>query len=211
MLRRLIATLITVYAIAFAFGALSAVRWPSIMMILGWLVTEDVAGGLDRVDWRALGIAHGGPYLLAAFCFYASSAMIAARRRGAVIWYVMALAASIPCVFLVHFDQDWWRDPSAGEGALAGGAAGAILLLSAVWELRWRPPRAAELAAPEPTMVEPVPAPQPVAIVVPEADPAPVIKRRPAAGEWVFVPPAIARQRASFAAHGRRMHARRRA
>ena len=54
MLRKLIASLITIYAIAFAFGALTAVRWPSIMMAVGWMVQDDVAGGLDAVDWRAV-------------------------------------------------------------------------------------------------------------------------------------------------------------
>ena len=48
MLRRLIAILLTVYAIAFAFGALTAVRWPSIMMALSWVVQE-----ISRPVWRA--------------------------------------------------------------------------------------------------------------------------------------------------------------
>ena len=102
MLRKLIASLIAVYAIAFAFGALTAVRWPSIMMMVSWIVHDDVAAGLEAVDWRALGIAYGAPYLLAALCFYASAAMIAGRRPGGVLWYIMGLAAGFPTVYLVR-------------------------------------------------------------------------------------------------------------
>ena len=48
MLRQLIAILITCFAIAFAFGALTAVRWPSIMMAVTWLaqLPADVFGQL---------------------------------------------------------------------------------------------------------------------------------------------------------------------
>ena len=101
--------------IAFAFGALTAVRWPSIMMAMSWIVQDDIAGGLESVDWRELGIAHGGPYLLAALCFYCSAAMIAAKRPGGVLWYVMGLFAGIPCLYLVTFEPGWWNDPSAAE------------------------------------------------------------------------------------------------
>mgnify|MGYP006402880099 CR=1 FL=1 len=195
MLRRLIAILLTVYAIAFAFGALTAVRWPSIMMALSWVVQDDIAGGLESVDWRQLGIAYGGPYLLAALCFYCSAAMIAAKRPGGVLWYLMGVVAGIPCLYLVTFEPGWWNDPSAAEGAIAGVCAGALLLMLAVWELRLRAPRQAE----SPTQDAP--------LVLSEARqrPVPAQPARPA-----FVPAAIARQRASFAMHGRKMNARRR-
>lgn len=140
MPRRLIAILLTVYAIAFAFGALTAVRWPSIVMVMGWIVRDDVANGLSGLNWRELGIAHGSAYLFAALGYYAAGAIIAARKGGAVAWYLMALTASIPSVYLVHFDANWWEDPSIGEGAMAGLMAGAVLLFIAVWELRKRPP-----------------------------------------------------------------------
>ena len=129
MPRRLIAVLLTVYAIAFAFGALTAVRWPSIVMVMGWIVTDDLANGMSGVNWRELGIAHGAAYLFAALGYYASGATLAARKGGAVGWYLFALAFSIPSVFLVHFDPLWWQDPGAGEGAMAGLMAGALLLL----------------------------------------------------------------------------------
>ena len=150
MLRKLIASLITIYAIAFAFGALAAVRWPSIMMAVSWMVQDDIAGGLESVDWRALGIAYGAPYLLAALCFYCSAAMIAGRRPGSVLWYVMGLFAGFPTVYLVSFEDGWWPNPEVA-----------------------------------------------------------IIRPRPTPAKPIFVPAAIARQRASFAAHGRRMNAKR--
>ena len=206
MLRKLIASLIALYAIAFAFGALSAVRWPSIMMVVSWMVQDDIASGLDAVDWRALGIAYGAPYLLAALCFYCSAVMISGRRSGGVLWYVMGLCAGFPTVYLVSFESGWWQDPSIAEGAVAGAAIGAVLLLSAVYELRKRAPvramqhatGAPAAAAPEPVPATPLPEPA-VAIIRPRASPP----------KPVFVPAAIARQRASFAAHGRRMNAKR--
>lgn len=205
MLRRLIAILLTVYAIAFAFGALTAVRWPSIMMALSWVVHDDIAGGLESVDWRQLGIAYGGPYLLAALCFYCSAAMIAAKRPGGVLWYLMGVVAGIPCLYLVTLEPGWWNDPSAAEGAIAGVCAGALLLMLAVWELRLRSPRKTEPVAQDAPLVlsKPVLVSEPL----PEARqrPVPAKPARPA-----FVPAAIARQRASFAMHGRKMNARRR-
>jgi len=206
MLRKLIASLITIYAIAFAFGALTAVRWPSIMMAVGWIVQDDVAAGLDAVDWRALGIAYGAPYLLAALCFYCSAAMISGRRPGGVLWYVMGLCAGFPTVYLVSFEEGWWQDPSAAEGAVAGAALGGLLLMSAVYELRRRPPVRVEAvvdtAQPEPAAATPPPPPAPTPEVA-------IIRPRPSPPKPVFVPAAIARQRASFAAHGRRMNAKR--
>ena len=210
MLRKLIASLIALYAIAFAFGALSAVRWPSIMMLVSWMVQDDIASGLDAVDWRALGIAYGAPYLLAALCFYCSAVMVSGRRSGGVLWYVMGLCAGFPTVYLVSFEIGWWQDPSIAEGAVAGAAIGAVLLLSAVYELRKRAPVrvmqpemvAPAAAAPEPVAAAPSPPLQPEPAVA-------IIRPRPAPPKPVFVPAAIARQRASFAAHGRRMNAKR--
>jgi hypothetical protein len=210
MLRKLIASLITIYAIAFAFGALTAVRWPSIMMAVSWIVQDDVAGGLDSVDWRALGIAYGAPYLLAALCFYCSAAMISGRRPGGVLWYVMGLCAGFPTVYLVSFESGWWQDPSPAEGAVAGAAIGALFLLSAVYELRRRAAvrvARADAAAPEATVPSPV-APPPLPPPAPTPEVA-IIRPRPAPPKPVFVPAAIARQRASFAAHGRKMNAKR--
>lgn len=204
MTRRLIALLLIVYAMAFAFGAMTAVRWPSIVMVMGWIVTDDVAGGLKSVDWRQLGITHGGAYLLAAVCYYASAATIAARKKGAVLWYLMAMAASVPTIFLVHFNPEWWLDPSAGEGALAGLAAGALLLLMAVWELRCRSP---EEIAEEQEMLEA--APPTAAVYQPAMAAAPPARRR---RPPVFISDVIVqRQRAMFIAQARRKAEQRRA
>ncbi|PKP80282.1 MAG: hypothetical protein CVT79_15595 [Alphaproteobacteria bacterium HGW-Alphaproteobacteria-18] len=200
MPRRLISLLLTALAIAFAFGAMTAVRWPSIVMVMGWIVTDDVAGGLKAVDWRQLGIAHGGAYLLAAVCYYAAAATIAARKPGAVLWYIMGMAASIPTIFLVHFDPEWWLNPSAGEGAMAGLAATAALLLIAVWELRYRSP---EELAEEREMLEA--APPPVAYQAAPVATAPPRKRPP-----VFIADVVVqRQRAMFIAQARRKKQRR--
>ncbi|MEM6554335.1 MAG: hypothetical protein AAF642_00560 [Pseudomonadota bacterium] len=200
MPRRLIALLIALYAIAFAFGAMAAIRWPSLMMLASFMLEEEAMAGLTGIDWRELGIAYGAPYFLAALCFYAAALSLGNRQKAARLWYMMGAVAGFPCVFLVDFEAGWWRDPSAGEGAVAGAAAGAILLGMAVWELcrNPKPPK-------RPTQsVEP----DPQIIVSPEPEPDPECKprrryRKP-------VPAAIVRQRAHFAAEGRKMMARQR-
>ena len=213
MPRRLIAVLLTVYAIAFAFGALTAVRWPSIVMVMGWIVTDDLANGMSGVNWRELGIAHGAAYLFAALGYYASGATLAARKGGAVGWYLFALAFSIPSVFLVHFDPLWWQDPGAGEGAMAGLMAGALLLLVAVWELRKQPPEFIDADVTSETMRRPEVAAAAMAqqaqamapLLSPVMEkPAKVKKKHPP----VFVPDImVQRQRAMFIAQARRKQA----
>ena len=145
MPRRLIALLIALYAIAFAFGAMAAIRWPSLMMVAGFMLEDDAMAGLAGIDWRELGIAYGAPYFLSALCLYAAALSLGNKRRSALLWYFMGVAAGFPCVFLVDFEPGWWQDPSAGEGAVAGAAAGAVLLGIAVWELcrkaKQTPPR----------------------------------------------------------------------
>lgn len=208
MPRRLIAILLTIYAIAFAFGALTAVRWPSIVMVMGWIVTDELAGGINGVNWRELGIAHGGAYLFAALGYYASGAVLAARKGGAVGWYIFALAFSIPSVFLVHFDANWWENPSAGEGAMAGLMAGAMLLLIAVWELRKRPAEFMDTEVTPETMANPALAAAAAARQAPPParaeKPAKVKQKHPP----LFVPDIVVqRQRAMFIAQARRRKA----
>lgn len=206
MPRRLIAILLTIYAIAFAFGALTAVRWPSIVMVMGWIVQDDVANGLKGVNWRELGISHGAAYLFAALGYYASGATLAARKGGAVGWYAFALTFSIPSVFLVHFDANWWENPSAGEGAMAGLMAGALLLLIAVWELRKRPPEFMDVEVTPETMTNPAVA---AALAKQQAParaekPMKVKKKHPP----LFVPDIVVqRQRAMFMAQAQRRRA----
>ncbi len=202
-MRRLIAILLTVYAIAFAFGALTAVRWPSIVMVMGWIVQDDVAEGLSGVNWRELGIAHGSAYLFAALGYYAAGATIAGRKGGAVSWYIFALCFSVPAVFLVHFDPFWWQDPSAGEGALAGLMAGAVLLLIAVWELRKRPVEMVDVEVPD-GMDERTAIQQ----AMQRAAKAPKVKPPKKKHPPIFVPDIVVqRQRAMFIAQARRQKA----
>ena len=200
MPRRLIALLIALYAIAFAFGAMAAIRWPSLMMVAGFMLEDDAMAGLSGIDWRELGIAYGAPYFLAALCLYASALSLGNKQRAARLWYFMGVTSGFPCVFLVDFEPGWWQDPSTGEGAVAGAAAGAVLLGIAVWELCRAPKRK---PAPEPEALTP----QQV-VIVQAQDPQSAAKakrqyRRP-------IPAAIARQRAHFAAEGRKMAARQR-
>lgn len=200
MPRRLIALLIALYAIAFAFGAMAAIRWPSLMMLASFMLEDEaMAAGLTGIDWRELGIVYGAPYFLAALCFYAAALSLGNRQRAAKLWYFMGAVAGFPCVFLVDFEPGWWRDPSAGEGAVAGAAAGAVLLGIAVWELCARPKPKADPATAQPDRTEQV-------LVTPEPAKPPKAKRR----YRTPVPAAIARQRAHFALEGRKMMARRR-
>lgn len=209
MSRRLIALLIAGLAIVFAFGALTAIRWPSIMMFLTMFFHPDPSLGLDNINWRELGIVYGAPYFLASLCYYAASVCVSGQRRGSIIWYAMGMAASTPVVYLVDFEPGWWRDPSGPEGMVAGGLVIIGLLGLAVLLLRRRKVRLAdsEVKAEDGTVT--LTQDQFDALVArgdapsrSEAAPEkPRRHRRP-------VPAAIARQRAHFAAQGRRMRAR---
>jgi len=199
MPRQTIALLIALYAIAFAFGAMAAIRWPSLMMVAAFMLEGDATQGLPNIDWRELGIAYGAPYFLSALCLYASAMMVSQRRRGSVLWYLMGCVSGFPCVFLVDFESGWWRDPGIWEGAVAGGASGAVLLGIAVWLLRGRN-QATEKT--DPVSDVNAEAPETAKVIV-AATPKPKRRRQ--------VAPAIARQRAHFAAQGRRMRERERA
>ena len=93
------------------------------------------------------------------------------------------------------------RTRRQGEGAVAGAAAGAILLGIAVWELCRKPK-----PQPAPHVVKTEGEPQVVYVQAPEPEP----KKKPVRKYRTPVPAAIARQRAHFAAEGQRMMARRR-
>ena len=197
MPRRIIALLIALYAIAFAFGAMAAIRWPSLMMLASFVLEDDAMSDMAGIDWRELGIAYGAPYFLAALCLYASALCLGKRKRSAMAWYLMGCVAGFPCVFLVDFETGWWMDPSVGEGVVAGAAGAALLLGIAVWQLTQKPRQ----QTPEAEAVEPAPV-----IVAPVATaPEQIVQKRRKP-----VAPAIARQRAAWAAEGRRMLARQR-
>ena len=202
MSRRVIALLIAILAMAFAFCALAAIRWPSLMLLGGMFLKADIATAISSIEWRRIGIAYGAPYFLAGLCFYASSTMLAQRRHGSVAWYIMGCAAGFPCVFFMKFSPLWWRNPSPVEGAVAGGALAALLLGIAVWDLRKRPTREAEMEA------HPSPTPKRIEREAPETDLPPQKPAKPTIHR--LVPAAIAMQRAHFAAEGRKMMARRR-
>ncbi|MEQ9314660.1 MAG: hypothetical protein RLN72_02350 [Henriciella sp.] len=210
MPRRLIALLISGIAIVFAFGALTAIRWPSIMMFLGLFFHPDPSMGFDNINWRELGFAYGAPYFLAALCFYASSICVAGKRKGSIIWYLMACISATPSFYLVDFEQGWWRDPSGPEGMVAGGSVMVIMLGVAVLLLRRRKAPAVLDEAVEDGANVQLTKEQFEALIArsetkntpAEQAPAKTRHRRP-------VPAAIAIQRAHFAAEGRRMRARR--
>ena len=209
MPRRLIALLISGLAIVFAFGALTAIRWPSIMMFLSLFFHPDPALGFSDINWRELGFAYGAPCFLASLCFYASSICLSARRKGSVLWYLLGTIAATPGFYLVDFETGWWRNPSGPEGMVAGCGVIVILLGIAVLLLRRRRVRAADqdieedgdsVTLTKAQFAELLAHTQPLDEVKP---PAP--KRR----VYRPVPAAIARQRAKFAADGRRMMVRR--
>ena len=198
--RRIIALLIALYAIAFAFGAMAAIRWPSLMMLASFTLEADPLAEAASINWRELGIIYGAPYFLAAVCLYTSAMMLSKKRGGAMIWYLLGCTAGFPCVFLVNFEAGWWQAPSAGEGAIAGAAITAVLLAIAVWNLRQR--KAVEqnpLIAGQPKLNQQPPVVTETVAETPK--PAKRKQRRP-------MPAAIARQRAQFAADGRKMLAR---
>lgn len=205
MSRRLIAFLIAVVAIFFAFASLTAIRWPSIMMFLTMFFHPDPSLGLDLVNWRELGFAYGAPYFLASLCFYAAAATVS-RKAGGVLWYTMGCAAASPSLFMVSFRDGWWTDPSGPQGILAGGAIILFLLGYAVFLLNdaRTPLVATGEAAPEGGVhLSQQQFEQLMARRAPEPEPVREQPRRRGP-----VPAAIARQRAQFAADGRRMLAR---
>ncbi|MEO0881108.1 MAG: hypothetical protein AAFY34_00125 [Pseudomonadota bacterium] len=195
--------MIAIYAIGFAFVALAALRWPSLLMIgaafayTGNPITEIHTA----ISWREIGLVYGTPYFLSAICFYASSTQLQRRGRGSILAFLFGVTLGFPPFLIFDFQPGWWGHPSLFETVMMGAAAVTVLILLMIWQLRWR--------APEPeaplildTAIVRVPA---VASVAAHADTEPatksVVRRRP-------VPAAIARQRASFAAHGRRQLAR---
>ena len=118
MSRRLIAFLIALVAIFFAFACLTAIRWPSMMMVVTLFFHPDPSLGLELVNWRELGFAYGAPYFLASLCFYASAATVS-RKKGGLAWYLMGCASASPALFMVSFKDGWWMDPSGPQGILA--------------------------------------------------------------------------------------------
>lgn len=209
MSRRLISFLIALVAIFFAFACLTAIRWPSIMIVLVMFFHPDPALGLENVNWRELGFVYGAPYFLGSLCFYAAAASLA-RRQGSLLWYGMGCAAVSPSLLMLHFSGPWWLDPSGLQGILVGGTIILALLGFAVFLLDGERAGGPRIVAAEAEnghqgvhlsseqfeqLMAQRNAPQ-------QSEPDATVRRRGP------VPAAIARQRAQFAADGRRMLAR---
>jgi len=202
MYRQTVAFLIAIYAIGFAFIALAALRWPSLLMVgAAFTYTGNPITELHTaISWREIGLLYGTPYFLAAIFFYTSSTQVQRRGRGAVLAFLVGMLIGFPPFLIFDFQPGWWGQPSLFESVMLGAAAVTVLLLAMVWQLRWRAPRPEQPLVLNTAIVR---IPEPSPIQAPQQAPVakPVIRRRP-------VPPAIARQRASFAAHGRRQLAR---
>ena len=201
MYRHTTSLLTALIAILFAFGALVSVRWPSLIMAGGLVNSGEMAEGLAKVDWRQLGVTYGGPYFLAALCFYFSALATSNRRHGAFTWFLFGCVAGFPVAFFVDFEAGWWRDPSLGELAILTAAALAVLLAWAIWDLRQRRGERKPIAKPTP-QARFVPIKEPAQD---EEKPAHATRRRRGP-----VPAAIARQRQMFAEQGRKQIARER-
>ena len=197
MTRRITGLFIAFYALVFAFAALTAVRWPSLMIGIGLMARDTPMDGLSGIDWRQIGIAYGGPYLLAGISFYMSAAMVSARRKGGVVWFFMGCIAGFPSVFLIDFEPGWWTDPSLGEMGAIVAFILSLLLGAAVWDLR--------LARRNPAVATTKGSRAPA---VASDDNIQTDTSKPKRRRWQPppgpVPAAIARQRASFAMHGRK-------
>lgn len=203
MYRQSVAFLIALYAIGFAFVALAALRWPSLLMLgtafayTGNPITEIHTA----ISWREVGLIYGTPYFLAALCFYAASTQLQRRGRGTILSFVAGIVFGFPPFLIFDFQPGWWGEPSLFESVMLGAAAVTVLIFLMIWQLRWRAPETAKPMVLDQAIVripaEPLPMIEPEIAVVKKT----AVRRRP-------VPPAIARQRASFAAHGRRQLAR---
>lgn len=208
MFRKPVAFVVALYAIAFAFLAMTVVRWPTLMTAVT-IVFKEQGADLSGFDWRSLGLQFGIPYIVAAFFFQISSYALATRSHGAVTAFVFGICVAFPCVFVFDFREGWMAAPTTGEWVVVWIAAGTLLLLGAVWDLRRRPDVEPErVQKPEPFVAHPnaptiYSAGLPLPGVKPsrgKASPEPVQTpqvRRP-------VPPAIAIQRRRWAEEGRR-------
>lgn len=196
MARQTTAFIIAIYAIGFAFAALAAVRWPSLVAIAGAFTNgaSPLAELGALADWRELGIWYGTPYFLSALFFYAASTQVQRRRPGGVASFILGVMTGFPPFLVFDFQPGWWQAPTDFETVVLGASAFTVLLFGFVWELRVSPPEEAPEIVEAPVLAAPV--------IVRHVAKAKPVRRGP-------VPAAIAMQRASFAAHGRRQMERR--
>ena len=205
MLRNCVAFLIALYAIGFAFAALAAVRWPTLLMLAA--VFGDNASALNaQINWQELGLVYGLIYLVSGYFFYTASSLISSRRRGSILSYIAGVGIGFPPFLIFYFDAGWWQDPDTYEQIVLFAGVLSIFLFGLILELNRtrqqnRTPEAVEGL--NSSMGEPILLTRPV-VFVPAEPVLPKPRRRKP------VPAAIMRQRQSFAQHGRKMHARRR-
>ena len=213
MFRKPVALLVALYAIVFAFLAMTVVRWPTLMTAVAMMFQEESAD-LSGFDWRSLGLQYGVPYLAAAIFFQISSFALATRQHGAVTAFVFGCATAFPCIFIFDMRNGWMAAPRIEEWVIVWIAGATLLVLGAVWDLRRRPDqepinperakpvRAEELewqgagvpvSNPKAAFPAIVTTPEPA---VPSSDAQPK-RRKP-------VPPAIAIQRQRWAEEGRK-------
>lgn len=204
MMRYVVAFLIALYAIGFAFLALASVRWPSLLTLAA--LFGEHAGALGEIkavlNWRELGLTHGLAYLVTALCFYCSSTLIGRGRRSAILFYVVALGTGFLPLMLFDFEPGWWQTPDTFQQIVILAASIAVFLFSFILELSGKksssPKRVADAEPKAEPAMDPAMIPEPAIAPLPlRVQPKKALRRRP-------VPAAIARQRASFAAHGRR-------
>lgn len=210
MLRNSISLVTALYAVGFALIALTAVRWPSLLLLAGLFSEGGGAVGQmqDVANWRELGLAYGLVYLVAAFFFCVSSRLIARRALGSVFSYIMGAGLGFAPLFLFDFEPGWWQAPNDFEQGVMFAGALTIIMFGAVWDLS-RARKPVGFAPAQPSMqseilldriVLPAGSLSQMAQAPIEAPVKPVRRRQ--------VSPVIARQRACFAAYGRRARAR---
>jgi len=207
MTRLCLALITALYAIAFAFLAIMAVRWPSLLAIAA-LVSDGTSGTSDvsaLISWRQLGLFYGGLYLFAAMCFYACSTLVQRKKRGAVTAFGLGVLAGFPFLALFDFSANWWQAPTLFEQITIGAAIFSLFLMPAIRAVTPNNPSKRENKR-QSTSQESGATVQPLTVIN-SAHPAP--KSVQAKRHRKPVPAAIARQRESFAAHGRRALARR--
>ena len=175
------------------------------MMVLVMFFHPDPSLGLESVNWRELGFVYGAPYFLGSLCFYAAAASLA-RRQGSLLWYGMGCAAVSPSLLMLHFSGPWWMDPSGLQGILVGGAVILVMLGLAAILLEDEHNDGPRIVTADGEQGVHLSREQFAQLMAQRNAPekqeaAPKRRRGP-------VPAAIARQRAQFAADGRRMLAR---
>lgn len=208
MVRFSVSLVTALYALGFAFVALAAVRWPSVLAAAA--LFGDEASQLDRlqamINWRELGIVTSAPYFFAAFCFYTSATLLRRYSRSAIVWFVLGAGIGFPPFILFDFAPGWWQNPDPFEQGVMFAGIVTFFLFGAVLDLcKYKRPvvsgvQNAEAPA-EPVLLDQIVIPVTTVTQNTEEMPRKKVQRRP-------VPAAIARQRASFAAHGRRALAR---